>query len=100
MTYQTCTGIVFNKAGAGVCLSASGGTVVSAEHVRLDYGVQIPDSLYSPLADNFAWRKLRAKQIAGFSVAFSPKCDDEDCNAMNATTLFLPDKGYFSYWRD
>jgi hypothetical protein len=100
MTYQLCTGIVFNKKGAGICINASGGAAVLAEHVRQDYGVQVQAPDYSPEADNFAWRKLRAQQIAGFNVAFSPKCDDTGCNSTNPTILFLPDKGFFSYWRD
>jgi hypothetical protein len=100
MTYQLCTGIVFNKKGAGICINASGGAAVLAEHVRQDYGVQVQAPDYSPEADNFAWRKLRAQHIAGYNVVFSPKCDDVACNSTNPTILFLPDKGFFPYWRD
>jgi hypothetical protein len=98
--YQTCTGIVFNKKGAGVCVNASTGTAVDAEHVREDYSAQVPAATYSPNADNFAWRKLRAEQISGYNVVFSPKCDDPGCVTSGSNALFLPDKGYVSYWRD
>jgi hypothetical protein len=96
-SYQDCTALVMNTNGAGYCLSSLNGTVRSAEWVRGDSGVQVPDSLYSPRADNFAWRKIfSSHQMGGFNTHFSPACDVEGCGT--ATVLFLPDAGLYPYW--
>lgn len=95
-SYQRCSALVLNKKGAGYCLSVSGSTIRPVEHIRGDFGVQVPAPTYSPAADNFAWRKLRAPRLPGLLVNFSPKCDQAGCG--NATTLFLPDRALFPYW--
>lgn len=95
VSYQKCTALVFNRDGAGYCLAYSGGVISSAEHVRGDYGAQIP-SPYEPEADNFAWRKMTAAIEGGASTNFSPKCDTTGC--ATGYTIFLPDKGFFPYF--
>jgi hypothetical protein len=96
--YQKCQGLVFNLKGAAICVGFDGARVVLAEHVRADGGAQVPAPAYSPLADNFAWRKLRARSWTGFSAHFSAKCDDDACGS--DVRLFLPDKLQFPYWSD
>ncbi len=96
-SYQSCTGFVMNSQGAGFCVSAAGGTVTPAEWVRLDGAVQLPDSIYSPRADNFAWRKVfLSKNAYGYQTHFSPACEVEGCASM--TALFLPDASQYTYW--
>jgi hypothetical protein len=98
-SYQTCAAFVMNSHGAGYCLNVGTGDVpVSAEWVRQDYSAQIPDSEYSPRADNFAWRKIfKSKNYVGYQTHFSPACDIEGC-ATAASSLYLPDRGLYAYW--
>jgi hypothetical protein len=98
MEFQVCNAIVFNKKGAGYCLSDTGGVATTSEHIRGDGGVQVPAPTYSPEADNLAWRKLTARLPGGLSTNFSPKCDTDGC--ASGYTLFLPDSSYFPYWTD
>jgi hypothetical protein len=96
---QHCDAFVMNAKGAGFCLNYDeiADAPVSGEWVRQDYAAQIPDTEYSPRADNFAWRKIfAATHIAGFNVNFSPTCDVEGCGT--ATALYLPDLGLYTYW--
>jgi hypothetical protein len=97
-SYQTCAAFVMNSNGAGYCLNVGTGNVpVSAEWVRQDYSAQIPDSVYSPRADNFAWRKVfESEQFTGYQTHFSPACEVDGCG--DTTTLFLADSGLYTYW--
>jgi hypothetical protein len=96
-SYQNCTALVMNSAGAGYCLSSANGIISSAEWVRNDYGVQVPDAVYSPRADNFAWRKIfLSRNLPGFNTHFSPACEVDGCGT--ATMLFLPDSDLYTYW--
>ncbi len=94
--YQKCTALVFNKKGAGYCLGYSGTAITSTEHVRGDYGAQIPTPPYSQRADNFAWRKLTASIAKTSFFNFSPKCDTVGC--ATGYTIYLPDKSFFPYF--
>lgn len=98
MAYQRCSALVMNKKGAGYCLAVEGGKISSAEYVRSEGSIFVPDPPYSPKADNFAWRKLRAARGGGIVANFSPKCDDVGCG--DATNLFLPDATLFRYWAE
>jgi hypothetical protein len=98
MAYQRCSALVMNKKGAGYCLSVAGGKITSAEYIRADGGNLVPNPPYSPKADNFAWRKLRATKGAGIIANFSPKCDDVGCG--DTTKIFLPDAALFRYWTE
>jgi hypothetical protein len=98
-SYQDCTALVMNANGAGYCLTHTNGVVSSAEWVRNDYGVQVPDALYSPRADNFAWRKIFATHtMPGLNTHFSPACDTDGCQGSSTNILFLPDSDLYTYW--
>jgi hypothetical protein len=97
MSYQDCAALVMNTNGAGYCLTSTDGVVSSAEWVRADYGAQLADTLYSPRADNFAWRKIFDSRTMGAqNTHFSPACEDEGCGT--ETALFLPDAALYTYW--
>jgi hypothetical protein len=96
---QHCDAFVMNAKGAGYCLNYDemADAPVSGEWIRQDYAAQIPDTEYSPRADNFAWRKVfSAKHIGGFNVNFSPACEVEGCGT--TTALYLPDAALYTYW--
>jgi len=102
--FQKCTALVFNKKGAGYCLGYTAGAIVAAEHIRGDYGAQIPVATYvSQQADNFAWRHLTASIAKKSFFNFSPKCDTSSTCASADTsgyTVYLPDKSFFPYFTD
>ena len=100
MAFQNCQAVVFNKKGAGYCLTAPSGTPESAEYDFSSAQMQLIPPDYSPDADNFAWRKMTAfavgAEVGRISSNLSPKCDEDGC--ATGYTLFLPDKALFPYW--
>ena len=85
-----CNVVLFNHAGSGICLYVdTGGAIQAVKHAN----AYTPSPAYSPVADNFAWRKLldRNSRRNGL-VHFSPKCFTAGCTATAPNAYYLPDR--------
>ena len=95
---NSCDALVFNKAGAGVCLNVdSSGTPYLAFSPSSYWRIN-NSQFKSQLADNFMWRKLlRVNSANGTLKMFSPKCyaGGETCTGGDRDVLFLPDRDLF-----